>query len=98
MTMPEHVLKDLPKVKYWYCNGCGNTFPRKRRNCAACRCPDIRPQLRGYMKQLAFEPLVRPLTVREYVLTKLRDFKLRQRARDARRAKARRKRARGLQP
>jgi len=44
------------------------------------------------MKQLAFEPLAPPLTVREYVLTKLRDFKLRQRARDARRDKARRTR------
>ncbi len=26
----------------WYCNGCGNTFPRKRRCCASCKCQDIR--------------------------------------------------------
>jgi hypothetical protein len=48
------------------------------------------------LKQLAFEPLAPPLTVREYVLNKLRDFKLRQRARDARREKARRKRSGAL--
>jgi hypothetical protein len=45
------------------------------------------------MKQLAFEPLAPPLTVREYVLTKLRGFRWRQLARDARRSNKRRKRA-----
>jgi hypothetical protein len=34
--------KSKPTIEVWYCNGCGNTFPHKRRRCRSCKCGDIR--------------------------------------------------------
>lgn len=45
---------------HWYCNGCGNTFPHKRRHCPACKCQDIRPK-RGKSMTPEAKPTPEPI-------------------------------------